>query len=89
MPNLIAGRRVVPEIVQQDFTAERVATALQEIIPENSPARGRMLAGLAEIRQALSPAQMSASERAAEIILNSINEEKQSSVVGRQSPAKT
>jgi lipid-A-disaccharide synthase len=82
MPNLIAGRRVIPEIVQRDFTAERVATALQEILPDNSPARGRMLAGLAEIRQALSPSQMPASQRAAEIILSSINEGSGDRIIG-------
>jgi lipid-A-disaccharide synthase len=71
MPNLIAARRVVPEIVQREFTSKRVVEALQEIIPEG-PARARMLAGLAEIRQALSPGQQSASERAAEIILGAL-----------------
>jgi lipid-A-disaccharide synthase len=68
MPNLIASRRVVPEIVQREFTARRVVEALQEIIPEGPP-RVRMLAALAEVRQALTPGRQSASARAAEIIL--------------------
>jgi lipid-A-disaccharide synthase len=73
MPNLIAGRRVVPEIVQREFTAKRVAEAMREIIPD-SPARARMLAGLSEVRQALNPSPIAASDRAAEIILASMNE---------------
>ena len=52
MVNLIAGEEVVPELVQQDFTAERVVTKLNEIIAEG-PARNKMNAGLAEVRARL------------------------------------
>ncbi len=38
MVNLIAGEEVVPELVQQDFTAENVATRLNEILVDG-PAR--------------------------------------------------
>jgi lipid-A-disaccharide synthase len=45
MPNLIAGRRVVPELIQHDFTASRVA---EETVPLlTDPARHR------EVREAL------------------------------------
>ena len=46
MVNLIAGEEVVPELVQQDFTAEKVVGRLKEILPDG-PARDRMLEGLA------------------------------------------
>jgi len=52
MVNLIAGREVVPELVQQDFTAERVAAEVQRIIPDRKE-RETMLAGLREVRELL------------------------------------
>ncbi|MGH9521486.1 MAG: lipid-A-disaccharide synthase [Terriglobales bacterium] len=52
MPNLIAGREVVPELVQDKFTPENVAARMREIIPEG-PARDQMLSAFAEIRQKL------------------------------------
>ena len=52
MPNLIAGRAVVPELVQEQFTAENVSARMREIIAEGPP-RERMLSGFAEIRQKL------------------------------------
>jgi lipid-A-disaccharide synthase len=45
MVNLIAGEEVVPELVQQDFTAEKVVARLNEIIVDG-PDRNRMIAGL-------------------------------------------
>jgi lipid-A-disaccharide synthase len=53
MVNLIAQRRLVPELIQQDFTASGVATALAPLLVEGSPTRDAQLAGLKEIRQNL------------------------------------
>jgi lipid-A-disaccharide synthase len=74
MVNLIAGEEIVPELVQQDFTAENVAARLREILPDGA-VRERMIAGLTQVKamlrapgdaggRALHPA-----DRAAEIIL--------------------
>ncbi len=73
MPNLIAGREVVPELVQSDFTAGKVAAKLEEILPDG-PAREKMLAGLAEVSSRLrSPgASGTASERAADAVLKAL-----------------
>jgi lipid-A-disaccharide synthase len=61
MVNLIAGRRLVPEIIQKDFTPERVAAeALRLMAPEE---RSRVEAGLLEVRRALG--EPGASRRAA------------------------
>ena len=68
MPNLIAGREVVPELIQDDFTAENVVRELNKIIPDG-PDRERMLAGLAEVRAKLKPADLPAAERAARVLL--------------------
>jgi lipid-A-disaccharide synthase len=52
MVNLIAGERVVPELVQQEFTAERVAAEMNRIISDGSD-REKMLEKLRRIRSQL------------------------------------
>jgi len=74
MVNLIAEEEVVPELVQHDFTAEKVVARLREILPDG-PARDRMLNGLARVKARLrAPEGMTAlvqhpADRAAELIL--------------------
>ena len=48
MVNLIAGEKIVPELVQDDFTAANVVTHLREILPDGA-ARERMLEGLVSL----------------------------------------
>ncbi len=63
MVNLIAGRPVVPELIQSAFTPAAVAAELLPLL-EETPRREAMKSGLAEVRQKLgSPG---ASARAAE-----------------------
>jgi len=52
MVNLIAGKEVVPELVQNDFTATNVVARLMEILPDG-PAREKMLEGLAMVKAKL------------------------------------
>jgi lipid-A-disaccharide synthase len=74
MVNLIAGEEVVPELVQHDFTAEKVVARVKEILPDG-PARDRMLAGLARVKARLRVPQAGSGEvqhpadRAAGLIL--------------------
>jgi lipid-A-disaccharide synthase len=75
MVNLIAGEEVVPELVQHDFTAEKVVAQIKEILPDG-PTRARMLEGLTEVKARLRPPQNATTgpsphpaDRAAEIIL--------------------
>lgn len=72
MVNLITGERVVPELVQDDFTAPNVAAGIREILPEGE-ARSRMIAGLAQVRARLKPEAAlhfrSAADRAADEIV--------------------
>src|SRR5205823_1512810 len=70
MPNLIAGRRVVPELVQNEFTAENIVRELRKIIPDG-PERAAMIAGLTEVKGKLRRAasEKSAFDRAAEAVL--------------------
>jgi len=55
MPNLIAGRRIVPELLNDRFTAANLAAALRPLL-EDTPARAQMIADLAETRARLLPA---------------------------------
>jgi len=72
MPNLIAGRDVVPEFVQDDFRPANVAAKIRELIPDG-PARLAMLEGLTEVRAKLHPTRSeTASERAAATILDTL-----------------
>ena len=74
MVNLIAEEQVVPELVQHDFTAEKVVARLREILPDGPP-RVRMMEGLARVKARLRPDQSAhgaaqrPADRAAEIIL--------------------
>jgi lipid-A-disaccharide synthase len=52
MVNLIAGRRLAPELMQKDFTAPAVAAEALRLL-EDGDARRRMKEGLAEVRQRL------------------------------------
>jgi lipid-A-disaccharide synthase len=53
MVNLIAGRAVVPELMQGDMTGERIAQEARRLLSD-SAARAQMQAGLAEVRVKLS-----------------------------------
>src|SRR5262249_48209393 len=70
MVNLIAGRGLVPELIQSDFTAESVADARLPLL-DDTPARRAMLSGLAEVREKLGAA--GASGRAAEVVATVLN----------------
>ncbi len=52
MPNLIAGRRVVPELLQEQFTPENVVAAL-ELLLRDGPERQCQISDLAEVRRRL------------------------------------
>ena len=53
MVNLVAGKRIVPELLNDRFTAENVAAALRPLL-EDTPERARMLTDLNEGRARLS-----------------------------------
>ena len=64
--NLLAGRRVVPELLQGDLTPERIAEEVRRVWLPGAP-RQEMLEGLAEMRGRLGEA--GAATRAAESVL--------------------
>lgn len=79
MANLIAGRRVVPELIQNDFTAANCVQYLRQLLPESTE-RQSMMQELARVGDALRshPAGGrdpggNAIERVAEIVLEQID----------------
>ncbi|HWF13735.1 MAG TPA: lipid-A-disaccharide synthase [Candidatus Acidoferrales bacterium] len=71
MVNLIAGKRVVPELVQKEFTPDRVFGEAIRLL-DSAGARAEMRLGLAEIREKLGPP--GAIERAANLIVSMLNQ---------------
>src|SRR5579862_86572 len=75
MVNLIAGKEVVPELVQHDFTAANVVRQLQKVLPDG-PARTRTIEELADVKAKLrgvpasGESQTNPAARAAELILS-------------------
>ena len=65
MANLIAGRRVVKELIQNDFTPEAVAREAQALL-DDSAARAALRTALGQVRERLGPP--GASERAAGVV---------------------
>ena len=63
MPNIILGRRVFPELIQQDVTPEKVVAAVHEVVAR----RDELTAALGELRDQLG--QPGAAERAARLAL--------------------
>ncbi len=69
MVNLIAGRAVVPELIQHDFTPQRVAAEAEMLLSASEEGKSRvekMSRGLEEVRRLLGPP--GAVERAADEI---------------------
>ncbi len=66
MVNLIAGKRAVPELIQNDFTASRVAAEILRLLNDQA-AREGLRQDLAEVRKRLGPP--GAVDRAADAIL--------------------
>jgi lipid-A-disaccharide synthase len=79
MVNLIAGEQVVPELVQENFTAANVVEQLGQILPDGL-VRNRMTEALSRVKARLRTNEndtdnptISPAERAAEIILSLAN----------------
>jgi lipid-A-disaccharide synthase len=70
--NLLAGRLVVPEFIQEECTAPKLAAAVTEILSSES-ARESQLQGFGEVAKALGDPEPPPSERAAKVVLDIIN----------------
>jgi lipid-A-disaccharide synthase len=73
MPNLIAGKKIVPELIQKDFTPQNVFKTLSAILADG-PARRQMESDLKMVQQRLRDSQHadSPAQRAAQEILEAL-----------------
>jgi lipid-A-disaccharide synthase len=68
LANLVIGEDVVPEFIQEDCTADRLAAALREVLAD-TPLRRRQLDGFAKIDDIMATGGRSPSACAAEIVI--------------------
>ncbi|MCS6925375.1 MAG: lipid-A-disaccharide synthase [Candidatus Binatia bacterium] len=72
MPNLLAGYRLVPELIQREVTPERIAAEARQLLDD--PQRYRFVqAGLGEVRRRLGAG--GAAERTANLIIKMLRQE--------------
>jgi len=70
MPNLVAGERIVPELIQDDFTPERVATEVTALLTDRER-HAQMKEALGRVKRLLGGP--GASARAAEAVLEVVS----------------
>jgi lipid-A-disaccharide synthase len=68
LANLVLGQNVVPEFLQRDFTPEKLAPALQDIL-DDTPQRSRQVEAFARLDTIMSIGSRSPSVQATEIVL--------------------
>ena len=68
LANLILGENVIPEFLQQDFTAENLAPALRDIL-QDTPARQRQVEAFARLEEIMSTGGKRPSELAADNVI--------------------
>jgi lipid-A-disaccharide synthase len=71
LANLVIGDNVIPEFLQQDCTAEKLAGALREVLAD-SPLRRKQIEAFAKIDQIMSTGNAPPSARAADIVLQTM-----------------
>jgi lipid-A-disaccharide synthase len=73
MVNLIAGHRIVPELLQEQFTAENIVAHLKPLL-EDRPERAAQIEALADVRRKLqSPTGQTAIDRVRDAVLTALD----------------
>jgi lipid-A-disaccharide synthase len=70
LPNLIADKAIIPEMLLHECTPQLVAEQLRQITPDNDEGRANQLAGYAEMRERLG--RRAAAASAADIIITDL-----------------
>lgn len=76
LTNILLDKLIVPELLQEDCTKENLLHTAELLLDKTSELHERELTGFEELRQVLGFGREKPSEKAAEIILNTIKEEK-------------
>jgi lipid-A-disaccharide synthase len=71
MVNLIAGRRIVPELLQERFNPDHLYNALEPLLAETA-ARAMQKQGLAEVRARLANSGATSIERVRDAVLGAL-----------------
>lgn len=71
LANLVVGENVVPEFLQRDCTPENLSGALRSVL-QDTPERRRQIAAFGRLDSLMSTGDRSPSERAAEIVIESL-----------------
>lgn len=74
LANLVIGKDVIPEFLQEDCTAEKLATALAEVLTE-TPMRRQQVEAFAQLDTIMSTGNKSPSVLAADIVLATMRKE--------------
>jgi lipid-A-disaccharide synthase len=77
LANLVIGENVVPEFLQENCTAEKLAGALREVLSD-SPLRRRQIEGFGRIDGIMSTGNQPPSVRAADIVLSMLRKVRKS-----------
>jgi lipid-A-disaccharide synthase len=76
LANLVVGQNVVPEFLHRDFTPEKLAPALQDIL-DDTPQRARQVEAFARLDAIMSIGRWSPSVQATEIVLATMRKSRQ------------
>jgi|SRR5579871_45623 len=79
LPNLVLGEHVVPEFLQRDCTAEKLAAALAPLL-DDGPERRKQVEAFTRLDQIFSTDGEEASDRAARVTLEAIENKRKSAV---------
>ena len=71
LANLVIGENVIPEFIQENCTPENLALALRDVLTD-SQMRQRQLKAFAKLDSIMATGQRSPSERAADIVLETM-----------------
>ncbi|MBI3702182.1 MAG: lipid-A-disaccharide synthase [Afipia sp.] len=72
LPNIILGQNVIPEFLQDDFTPEKIAPVLRDVLAD-TPVRQRQIEAFKRLDEIMATGGERPSERAADVVIDVLN----------------